>query len=233
MPKIAIYGDSFAHSLEREENAWYNLLDYDVNLFSHVGSNFWYSYKNFKTNQDLYDINILFVTNYGRLNIPFLEQPHWPGIQQIDMAMKHPTIDPKSQQILLSAHNYLVNVRNDEQTRDEHIALLLELKSYDNLLIIPCFPDEMSLCGDKFSMYDISIMDTVFYGIDKVDENGKFVSSNWKPGERRELRACHMNNANNRIFADKITGYIEGKGFKMSKDDFVHPTEPMDYYFAR
>ena len=230
--KIGIYGDSFGHAREREESAWYNLLDHDVTNFAHMGANVWYAYRTFLDNHNDFDLNIMFVTNWGRLNIPLLDQPHWPGIQQIDLALNSFDIDQRSKEILTSAHNYLFNVRNDQQEQDSHIALLAQLQQHD-LLIIPCFPHDMSLAGDGFSMYDISLIDTVHYGIDKIDKNGKLLTSTWKPGERKELRACHMNNKNNLIFAHKINEWANGGEFTMERDDFVTPSEPLEFYFER
>lgn len=223
--KIGVYGDSFAHALERKENAWYNFLDHSVTNFAHMGSNLWYSYSLFKKNSKNFDLNIFFVTNWGRLNIPQLEQPHWPGVAQMDMAVKNNTIDQHSKNVLISAINYIVLARNEEQEIDYHKALLQDLATYKNCLMIPCFPYEMSYLDNwnGCSMYDISIKDTIYYEID----------SDWKAGERNELRACHMNNQNNKIFANKINNWINGNTFEMNIEEFVDPVEELDYYFKR
>ena len=46
-----------------------------------------------------------------------------------------------------------------------------------------------------------------------------------------ELRACHMNDANNKILADKIENWLLTNQFYMKKEDFVQPIESVDYYF--
>jgi hypothetical protein len=42
-----------------------------------------------------------------------------------------------------------------------------------------------------------------------------------------------MNNKNNLIFAHKINEWANGGEFTMARDDFVTPSEPLEFYFER
>jgi hypothetical protein len=42
-----------------------------------------------------------------------------------------------------------------------------------------------------------------------------------------------MNNKNNLIFAHKINEWVNGGKFTMERDDFVTPSEPLEFYFER
>jgi len=237
--KIAIFGDSFAHTnplSKLKDKAWYNLLKsqgHSVTLFSSTGSSLWYSYDKFIKNHAVFDRCIIMVTNWGRFHLPQLKQPFWPGVSQIEEFLKVREFPEYDRNVLISTYNWAIYARNDDQEIAYHQLMLQDivLKRPD-ALIIPCFDYDLSRVptGENCTLFDVSMIDILYYRIDWQDDKGIWRRRPLRKGGL-ELRACHMNDANNKILADKIENWLLTNQFYMKKEDFVQPIESVDYYF--
>lgn len=235
--KVAVFGDSFAHTEPwNESRAWYSLLQdrgLDLTNFAHTGSSVWYSYELFKKNHHSFDRCVFLVTNWGRLYAPQLQQPFWPGIGQIEDTLKNSHLSHQDRKVLASMFDWIVFGRNDEQEISLQELMIKDILNIrPDCLVIPCFDYSMSRVKDwpNCSMFDIHTVDILHYGIEYQDHKGQWFRRPLRPGGR-ELRACHMNDNNNSIFADKVQEWINTRSFSMQREDFVISTRPVEYYF--
>jgi hypothetical protein len=235
--KVAVFGDSFAHTEPwNEDRAWYSLLngpDVSITNFAHTGSSVWYSYDLFQKNHHLYDRCIFLVTNWGRFYAPQLQQPFWPGINQIEDTLKNSNLSHNDRNVLTSMFNWIVFGRNEAQEVSLQELMVKDIITVrSDSLVIPCFDYSMSRVKDwsNCSMFDIHTIDMLHYGIEYQNSRGMWQRKPLRPGGR-ELRACHMNDKNNSIFANKIKEWLKTEKFSMKKEDFVTAIEPVEYYF--
>ena len=235
--KIAIFGDSFAHTEPfLEEKSWYHILKnkgYDITVFAKTGSSLWYSYNEFLKNHNNFDRCIFLVTNWGRFYLPHLTQPFWPGIRQIEADINNPRIPEQERNVLIATYNWVIHARNDEEVISHHDLMVNDIKiRRPDALIIPCFHYDLSRVSNWNSCtpFDIQLIDLFHYKIDYRDNEGNWKRKQLRPGGR-ELRACHMNDSNNKIFAEKVDDWIRSNKFHMDITDFVNPSEAVQYYF--
>lgn len=225
--KIAVYGDSFAESSAVGLSSWVDHLskEFDVTNYGMNASNLCYSYDLFLKHNTNYDMNIFMVTSYGRQWIPNLQsiKPGVPGINGIEAMLKLPLTD-LDRKLLNAAKSYFVHIEYWEHSKLLHEAIVKDLQMHSNVIAIPCFPIIYSGVLDWHgpTMVDISNIDLRYYGLsDYLD--------------KMELRACHMNDANNLMFANKIKEYILSdmhESFKIDINDYIEPIgEPIEKYF--
>lgn len=236
--KIAIFGDSFAHTEEFNENrSWYESVKahgYDVNNFARSGSSLWYSYDQFIKHNSEYDKCIFLVTNWGRYHVPQMFQPFWAGISQVEESLRNDrSLTHNQRRVLESLYNWTLYARNDEQEILFHSLMIKDIvNTKKDCLVIPCFNYDMSRISNfnMCSMFDIHAIDMIHYKIEFQDSNGIWKKKPLRQNGR-ELRACHMNDENNVIFAQKIINWIDNNQFKMSVNDFVTSSKSVEYYF--
>ena len=233
--KIAIFGDSFAHTEPcNEDRAWYHILKnkgYDITNLGRAGSSLWYSYNEYIKHYKSYDKCIFLITSWGRFHLPQLHMPFWPGIQQIEGALMDPNLPNEDRKVLASVYNWCIFSRNDEQEIQYHELILADiLQKNNNTLLIPCFNHDMSRIPQKYSMMDIHQIDIDYYKLDWQDKNKVWHRKPLQPGGR-ELRACHMNDENNIIFANKIIEYINNNTFSLNIQDYTCSVKDVNYYF--
>jgi hypothetical protein len=226
MIKIGIFGDSYAKKADMliDRKSWVEYLaeDFDVTNYGEVGSNQAYSYDKFLQNHNRHHVNIFFVTSYGRLWVPQL-QTITKGIAGMNTVLYNLNICTESldTKILQAAHDYYMYLENEEQQKLMHTAMVKDLMTYTNTIIVPCFNVE-SLVPNWEGAYlaDISDLDKNFYNIDyyTVDK-----------------RPCHLNDQNNRIFASKLKEYLLSNRidqFYIDIQDYEYPVgESIDYNF--
>ena len=229
--KVAIFGDSFAHTEDyNESKAWYTHTKNTTN-FSRAGSSLWYSFNLFCKHHREFDKIIFFVTNWGRIHLSQLGQPFWPGIQQIEGALKSNNINDDERKTLTSVYNWIIFGRNEEQEISLHELMIDSVKRmHKDVLIIPCFNFDQSRVESKYSMFDIHHIDIQHYNIDWQDSKKIWHRRPLRPNGR-ELRACHMNDENNIIFANKINKWIDTGTFNLDVNNFVISKKTVDSYF--
>jgi|TARA_B110000881_G_C18511145_1_gene482294 hypothetical protein len=233
--KIAIFGDSFAHTEPHNESrAWYTYVKdqgYDVTNFGRAGSSLYYSYKEYLKHYKSFDKCIFLVTNWGRFHLPQLKMPHWPGIQQIEGALSDPDLPNQDRKVLASLYNWCIFARDDLQEIQHHELMLADiLHKNSNTLLIPCFNYEMSRMQQECSLMDLHQIDMDYYKIDWQDSGKKWHRKPLRPGGR-ELRACHMNDENNIIFGNKLIEYINNNTFSLNIQDYTCSVKDVNYYF--
>ena len=99
-------------------------------------------------------------------------------------------------------------------------------------VLVPCFEPKQSLVTlqDNLHLFQIHLIDIVYY-LKQYPDLARVapLPNDWHFGI--EKRSAHMNDANNKIFADIIHQWIQTGRLEMSLSDFVNPTEPIEYYF--
>lgn len=224
--KIAIYGDSFAvNSKDTQRKSWVDYLSehYDIKNYAVVGSSLVYSMENFYRYQNNYQLNIFLVTSFGRLWVPNTESIP-SGLAGLSAVKYHlnTCVNEHDLQILRAAHDYYVYIENRQHQVLMHKAMVKDLMSYENTIIIPCFKHGSYVPNwQGSSMMDIADLDLKYYSIDYFT---------------RDKKPCHLNDQNNKIFATKIHQYIKSpklKPFYINVHDYVYPVgEPIEYNYG-
>lgn len=223
---IAIYGDSFAvPSEDTNRKSWVDYLSehFDITNYAAVGSNLVYSMDKFYRHNEKHQLNIFLVTSYGRLWVENLKTAP-AGLAGYSTVKYHldscDDIDDKK--VLQAAHDYYLYLENKEHQILMHRAMVRDLMTFSNTIVIPCFKHE-SLVPDWFghTMMNIAELDLQYYDI-------TYFTKDKKP--------CHLNDQNNKIFAIKLKEYIEStksKPFYINIHDYVYPVgEPINYNYG-
>lgn len=232
--KIGIFGDSYADKHpDGLGKAWFEILrdryNLDVTCFGQNGSSVYYSYTKFIEHHNQFDKIIFLVTGPGRLTLPIPKK-----YDEMSIALRHVTN--------YDSFKYSVNsnFKNDRYLR--HVASALELyylflmdfekdRLFHRLLIeeirrvrpdglyIPCF-DNLEFSCEK-TLSDIHRIDIAHYNLTE------------KEAIHRDIRHCHMNEKNNRTFAELIKNWVDSGDFDLDRDFklFGHSDLPIDHHF--
>ena len=233
---IGIYGDSYvcyndwlpindwpyAESNIRKSWVEYVKDHHNVTSYGLSASNLSYTHKMVLAHHTSHDINIVLVTNYGRLNLPNLisDNKYVSGINNAESRLANCTY-ASNKTILSAAVDYYLHIENKYEVTKFHYLMVDDIKSkVPNAIIVPCFPQSISHNRTK-SMFDISMIDSDYYKIDR---------------HVIDTKRCHINDKNNNIFANKMLEHINhnlGNEFKINLSDYVEPIgEPIEYNFT-
>ena len=230
MLNIGIYGDSYVcyyDWLYTKRNIRKSWVDYvkdhhNVISYSQSGSNLSYTHDMVLAHHTSHDINIVLVTNYGRLHLPNLirDNKYVSGVNNAESALANCT-NHSNKKILSAAVDYYLHIENEYEVTKFHYLMVDDIKSkVPNAIIVPCFPYSIS-CNRTKSMFDISMIDSNYYKIDR---------------HVIDIKRCHINDKNNNIFANKMLEHINhnlGNEFKINLSDYVEPIgEPIEYNFT-
>jgi len=233
--KIGIFGDSYASTRNTNPTpSWIDILNQRENMFvtSHGqnGSNFYYSVDQFKTHYKQYDLNIMLVTNPGRIwarhsNILEMSEKFFNSIETIQKQLqfhKEHAVGARREKIITileTVKNYLLYIQDFEYECYLQELMIQDVLSMDkNLILIPCY--NSSALKTSRNLFDVFLKENEAWGykmhIDKVNDR----------------RNCHMTAENNKILAEKIIAYIEqGKEIDLNINDFISPSlESKDSY---
>jgi hypothetical protein len=218
--KIAIYGDSYAdyRYQPRNNKTWMHYLEDRLNTrvtsFAASGSGLYFSVKKYLETHQEFDKIIFIVTFPGRLYVSQTETDliHIPGISLANL-VSETSDNLHEKKIFSAAADYLLYVQNYEEELFKHYCMLDRI-NHDDVLIIPVSPDSLENYNGT-TLTDISHIDYDYYQIDRNSA-------------RKDLRCCHMNQQNNKIFADKIYDWIQMGDFDFKVEDFKYPTESID-----
>ena len=219
--KIAIFGDSYGVNMNHHNQtlSWVDILrfDYDVTNFCKGGSSLYYQYELFNLNHKNYDKIIFLITNPGRLYMKDCKvQQH---VSHYDTAKhwfdKAGTLQDKS--ILTAAMQYFLYLQDSNFDQLVHRLILKEIQlERDNLLLVPCFQGYLdNFCNDLFKACAV---DWTYYNISN-------------PESLIDKRHCHMNQANNKIFANELISYLKTGKFDFDKCNWVIDHKPLGFYF--
>lgn len=221
--KIAIYGDSYADYNYRPNNnkTWMQYLedkDNKISVFANSGSSFYFSVKRYLETNNNFDKKIFFVTYPGRLYLPQIlnEQKHIAGLSTAQLLFDS-VKNPFDKKVYAAVVDYLMHVQNYEEELLKHYCMLDRIKHDKNLLLIPVALDSFEKYNGT-TMQQISQIDYDFYHL-----------STYPP--KKDLRCCHMNQQNNKIFADIIHKWIVNDKFDFDLSSFVLPTESENKMF--
>lgn len=222
--KIAIYGDSYADYRYTPGNkkTWIHYLEDRLNdqvtSFATSGSGLYFSMKNYLETKKNFDKKIFLVTFPGRLYVPHTNTHlnHVAGISTAEILLRE-TDHPFEKKIWQAALDYLVHVQNYEEELFKHYCMVDKIKNDDNLLFIPIAKDSLENYVGP-TMTELSHIDYNHYHI-RTD------------APRKDLRCCHMNQQNNKIFADLIYDWLIGKEFVFDIGKFVLPIESENEMF--
>ena len=229
MLNIGIYGDSYVCYNDwpyAERNIRKSWVDYikdhhNVTSYGLSGSNLSYTHDMVLAHHTSHDINIVLVTNYGRLHLPNLKMYHKyvSGIINAESAMVDCT-KVSDKKILAAAVDYYLHIENECEVTKFQYLMIDDIKNkVPNAILVPCFPYSVSNKRTK-SLFDISMIDSDYYKIDR---------------HAIDIKRCHINDKNNHILANKMLEHINhnlGNEFKVNLSDYVEPIgEPIEYNF--
>lgn len=231
---IGIFGDSFGCSgkVLSTSKPWYILLKEQHEVFNtcRQGSNLFYAYESYLRNQGRqFDKVIFLVTALGRIRVHSLyHSDNWTSeIPNYDRAREllqkaQKLNDHRRIEIYQTAVNYFLYFYSLDQEKILHGLMLEKIRQIPNSLVIPCFDNSFPGQTNYSCLMDISLIDLDFYK-NQLDNlgNHRFV----------DRRHCHMNDANNRIFAGKIMEWIDSGVWNLEINDYQNPAEPYGYYF--
>jgi hypothetical protein len=146
-----------------------------------------------------HDINIVLVTNYGRLHLPNLKRngKYIPGINSAESALANCTTD-SDKKIFSAAVDYYLHIENEYEVTKFQYLMIDDIKNkVPNAIIVPCFPNSISHSGTT-SMFDICMIDSNYYKLDR---------------HVIDIKRCHINDKNNNIFANKMFEHCENCNF--------------------
>jgi hypothetical protein len=241
--KLAIYGDSYGREhippSSPDPRLWCNLLRdpgvLAVTNYCAKGSSLWFSYKNFIETNIQYDKIVFLVTQSGRLTVNTAQARtvHVSGLANAERNLKRfpSSID---RTVWNAAVQYYQHLYTEEYSRVTHGLMLEEIKKIrPDALLIPCFPEKESLysINNNFSLWRVSLLDTDYYLKQQPELASAATVRSW--WIELEDRRAHMNDANNKILADLIRCWVHTGIIELKIEDFVYPTEPVEYYFHR
>lgn len=219
--KIAIYGDSFGYEhpifgidhpkLKEINPSWVTLLrnEYSVENFCYPASDLYFSYNNFISNYEKFDLNIFIATNPHRLSVKHNNQfIHNSGYPSAKAKLKTDT-DPSRNKIHKASVDYFLYLQDDE--RDNVFSTLIKnsVKTLDkDCIIIDAF--------GKDGLFNITTME---------DKSWKITPSYTLLDSFLDLRYCHLTEENNYILYNLIDKCIKNKSsFKFDLLNFVTPS---------
>jgi hypothetical protein len=210
--KIGVFGDSYAEHCASNPNhlQWWQYVqqqcsDIEIDNYGVAGSSLYYTWKQFQNNQHKYDKVIVYFTTPNRLWMPHLPKEwnleHVHNLDIFKYRTFKNTFNTKIMKNALDAYyKYIVNI--DEQRDIWQLQIeSIKRKRPDGLYLA-------SFCGrntisDHMALHRISLLD------------GSLMDN------QCDLRANHLNDANSKIFAEKIIRWIRTDQFSMSIDDFT------------
>ncbi len=168
-------------------------------------------------------MNVFFVTSFGRIWVEGLKT-FTKGLAGLPTVKHALTVckDEYDLEILRAAHDYYIHVENREHQILMHKALVKDLMTFKNTIIIPCFKHASFVPNwQGATMMHIAELDLKYYDINYMTEDKK---------------PCHINDQNNKIFATKLRQYIQGpklKPFYINIHDYEYPVgQPIEYNYG-
>lgn len=233
--KIGIFGDSYASPKNANPTpSWINILnqhkDMFVSSYGQSASNFYYTVDQFKTYYKQYDLNIILVTNPGRIWARHSNTLHgfekfFNSIDTIEEQLrlrKEHAVSVRQDKvitILETVKNYLLHIQDFEYECYLQELMIRDVLAMDkNLILIPCYSNSI-LNNTKGNLFDVFLKENEAWG--EIYTN-----------KATDIRNCHMTAENNKILAEKIIAYIEqGKEIDLNINDFVSPSlDSKDFY---
>lgn len=226
--KIGIFGDSYGCDSLNEGNttlSWPKILAQKYNLDNHCHgpSNFFFSIENFKKLHSQYDRVVFLVTKAGRLYLPPFKKMwrHVPHRDRARAMLDHSIKTGDTFNILIyesvvGYYNYVANHSYDSYVH--HLMVQDVVNIRPDAILIPCYIDSTPGC-DRNCLFSITYKEDLYWNaLGEI----KYI----------DRRHCHMTAENNRIFANKVDGYLKGEPVSINIDDFV-TTDNKDFYLTR
>lgn len=209
--KIAVFGDSFAGSIIKEEKSWPGILGekYSLQNFALGGTNLFWSLDQLIYNHESFDVILFVVTSPGRIEVeptlaPKSDPMHYRFISGLsDATAKLHRIEnyPRKgvntkywKTVYQSAVDYYTYFFSYKREKYLHSLLVKEIKNIR--------PDAIVI--NSFSTDNIPGICEIFY----VENKCWGVEIDTLNKEYMDLRNCHMTNRNNFIFSTEIEKYI-------------------------
>lgn len=246
--KIGIFGDSWAKTIVSDEGkkfhdgyAWWELLlaKYDVTNFGVPGSSVYFSYEEFNKHYSNFDKIIFLATEPGRLTFeigseiknPLLKEEfkrHCNAYATADYYSKvfNDIRFPEDSARINAAKEYFLWLLNKKEQKEYRRLLLNEIRNLrpDTLILIPSESWDHVKQQVIFCLLDISNIE--------VDHFGKGSFQDLMNQGYTDIRPCHLTREDNKMFADKISNWIENQTIPIfSKEDFVPPADDIEIYF--
>lgn len=238
--RVAIYGDSFAASVEdRIETGWAYLLgkkfgEPSVN-FAKIASNTYYSYKLFIQNYKNFDYNIfLFTVPYRYTKILHLDSlkkyEYFSHLSMVEWYLKHyeQKLSSEDKNLLENLRGWFI-VSDDEFMEEAQLLMLKEIINKDkNVLLYPSFPHSVTTRINMEIERDFSA--SVMHWANKVEEWFNIALRDYN--ENHEIITCHMTPEINSAFADAIYNYIT-TGKKIEIPKVIEHKHKLEHYYTK
>jgi len=209
--KIGVFGDSFAqHPAKNPAHLqWWQYAqeqgpDVEIDSYGQPGSSLYYTWKQFHNHHNKYDKVIVCLTMPNRLWMPHLPKD-WKAehVHSLDdysrRTFKVNSTAKIMNNALTSYYKYIVNLK---EQRDIWRLQVADIKNTrPDALYLASLTDEDAV-SDYICLWEIS----------KLDGD---------VGNKRDTRANHFSDKNCRIFAKKITTWIETNQFSLDIEDFI------------
>lgn len=220
--KIGVFGDSFARMYVPNKQ-WWEIINeskkLEVENFGHPGTPVYFSYKHFMENYKKFDRTIFFYTNPGRLWLPWLEDIDLNYCHNATVLQRKNIPNTlKANRVKKALAGYFQYIKFDEFDKEMWKLQINELKRISpGTLFIPSFAKHNE--ADPMPMVRIARLD---------DTEGKDSMDN---STGQDMRGCHMNINNNKVFADKIRIWLKTGKFGHSIEDYK-TKEPGEYTYS-
>jgi hypothetical protein len=256
--KIAIYGDSFGifelknfpgDDVDRGKG-WVELFpqDWSVTNYCQAGSSIFYSYKNYLQYGKNYDKNIFLITEPSRITLP-VDQLELlaPGFKDRNNShmnfntlrqLLQTSVDdvPAIRKIYESAYDYYTFIKNDETVYCNTYAMLKDLISNKNTILIPCFETSMPDFNSPWhSTPTMGLADTFEWF---KHPNITIANMHIKDSKRWgyfDYKKCHLSEENNLKLFNLVMKAIDNNTsiINLKDAEFIGPTKPLEWYYIR
>ena len=249
---LGIFGDSYTRRSNCDQQpglqdlSWPEwLVSWGITVGNHGlgGSGLWYTYCQFLEHHHRYDRVVVTVTEFRRQPIRGFPEKSTINPEYLQKDIECPWFDADQRRTLRAARDHMLWAQAAAHAMRVHELLVQDLQQLrPDALFIPCFrspePDKMitDMITDSVNhfggltpripgwqgldLFEISDIDHQHFRMDltKVQE---------------EYRHCHMNEQNNRQFAQEIISWLQHQQLPLQDITVYHrPQRPRSHYFA-
>lgn len=234
--KIGVFGDSFA-----QENSacldtnWHTLLakklNAEVNSYGKNGTSIYYTYQEFKKYNQMYDLNVVLVTDphrYIKLVPMSTGAVHIPYFNAIEKFYRGKAVTPRDHKTLDDLTGWYVS--GDDEYNETVSDLMIDSmeRMHSNTIFFPC--DFDSLTPDRLNKYNMGMGRYLRSCVEEATR--KFKLDLYAAGgmENSNVISGHLTPEYNAFFADVLYNYIVDGEWSWDIDEVVLQ-HPVEYYY--
>ena len=244
--ELAVFGDSYTRrsgepqqlgQLDLSWPEWLVSWGHTVSNYGHGGTSLWYTHQLFLEHHHRHDRVVVMVTEARRQPIRGFTEVCTNGAENLQWQIEHRDWTPDGVRALRAARDHLLWAQNALYCQHIHRLMVKELQELrPDALFVPCFPPPPLpvtehidyFCGwtpqiqgwQGHTLWDVSELDHHQFDLDLVKITA-------------DHRHCHMNEQNNRQFAQEIQTWLS-QGTQPLRDVSIYhrPSRPISHYFG-